>query len=529
MAEPGSPDLGLSDDPTAAEVGVLARRGVLWTAAGQVLTNGIRIASIAVLARLLTSADFGLVVGASVLLFVAANIRDLGIGAALVQHRAPTLTHVRTAFAVSLWIAVALGATMFLLAGPLARLLGDSDGAPIIRALSGLVVLRGLGTVPSQLAIRRMRFRLIASIDVAAYVVGTTVTMVLAWQGHGPWALVWGYLVETALGVAAMWAAIRPPVALTADRAALRELLRFGAGQTLATLANTIATQGDYVVVGNQLGAPALGFYNRAYELITYPSTLFNNIAGSVLFATLSRMQDDDAKLAKAFEQTLFLVAALLLPASAGMVLVAPEFIATLMGDAWMTAVVPLQIMALSMYFRTAYKIGAAVARGRGDVYRMAGIQLVYAFNVVVGALVASRWGIGAIAVTTTAAVIVHFVIMTGLGMRHTRTSWRQVVAVHLAALPGVAATLAMALPTVFALRAAEVGPGLTLLLTTAAGALGFALCALWLVRRRSPRWHGAWKQLRSLGRTDAAKTQRRQAKLALRAAEAAAAVDQDK
>lgn len=517
-------DPASAGDPAAADVGRLARRGLLWTTLGQVLSNGVRVVAIAILARLLAPADFGVVTGASVLLALATNVRDLGIGAALVQHRALTAAHIKTAFAVSAWIAVALAGGMFLAAGPLARLLGDGRGEPIIQALSALVLIRGLRAVPNQLAIRRMHFRLIALVDVGMYLVGITVTIVLAWAGFGPWALVWGYLAETALGGVVMWLAIRPPVALTVDRAALRDLLRFGAGQTLNTVANALATQGDYLVVGNQLGSDKLGFYNRAYELITYPSTLFNNVAGSVLFSSLSRLQDDRARLAQTFEQTLFLIAAVLVPASAGLVLVAPEFIHVLMGDAWLTAVVPFQVMACSMYFRTAYKVGATVARGRGDVYRMAGLQLLYAFNVIVGALLASRWGIGGVAVTTSAAVALHFAIMTWLGMLNTGTRWRTVLALHVAALPALGATLALAVPTAVALRAQGAASGLVLALTTAAGALGYLACAAWLVRRRGSRWASAWGDVRDLLRGGGGKAARRQAKLARRQAAAAAA-----
>jgi O-antigen/teichoic acid export membrane protein len=511
-------------DPAAADVGKLARRGLVWTTLSQVLSNGVRVIAIAILARLLTAADFGVVTGASVLLALATNVRDLGIGAALVQHRALTPAHIKTAFAVSAWIAVALAGAMFLTAGPLARLLGDGRGEPIIQALSALVLIRGLRAVPNQLAIRRMHFRLIALVDVGMYLVGITVTIVLAWAGYGPWALVWGYLAETTLGGLVMWLAIRPPIALTVDRGALRELMRFGAGQTLNTVANALATQGDYLVVGNQLGSDKLGFYNRAYELITYPSTLFNNVAGSVLFSSLSRLQDDRARLAQTFEQTLFLIAAVLVPASAGLVLVAPEFIRVLMGEAWMTAVVPFQIMACSMYFRTAYKVGATVARGRGDVYRMAGLQLVYAFNVIVGALIASRWGIGGVAVTTSAAVALHFAIMTWLGMLNTGTRWPTVLAIHLAAVPALIATLALAIPTALVLRGMHASSGVVLALTSAAGAVGYLGCAAWLIRRRGSRWATAWRELRELLRGGGTKAAGREAKLARRRAAAAAA-----
>jgi O-antigen/teichoic acid export membrane protein len=260
------------------------------------------------------------------------------------------------------------------------------------------VLIRGLRAVPNQLAIRRMHFRLIALVDVGMYLVGITVTIVLAWAGYGPWALVWGYLAETTLGGLVMWLAIRPPIALTVDRGALRELMRFGAGQTLNTVANALAHPGRLPrrrQPARLRQARVLQSRLRAHHVPVDPLQQRRR-QRAVLVAVAAAGRSGTA--AQTFEQTLFLIAAVLVPASAGLVLVAPEFIRVLMGEAWMTAVVPFQIMACSMYFRTAYKVGATVARGRGDVYRMAGLQLVYAFNVIVGALIASRWGIGGVA-----------------------------------------------------------------------------------------------------------------------------------
>ena len=121
----------------AAALGRATRRGIAWTAIGQIVTNAVRIGAVAALGRLLSSRDFGVVMGAMVLLTFAGTLRDLGVGMALVQHRAPTKAHVRTAFAVSLWLAIAVGGALVVAAAPLARLLGDEGGADIIRALAG--------------------------------------------------------------------------------------------------------------------------------------------------------------------------------------------------------------------------------------------------------------------------------------------------------------------------------------------------------------------------------------------------------
>src|SRR5205085_1544764 len=108
-----------------------------------------------------------------------------------------------------------------------------------------------------------------------------------------------------------------PPRGLGVDRAALRELMRYGTGETVMQITSTIATQGDYVVVGRALGDAPLGFYTRAYELVRFPANTFNSIVGSVLFPAMSRLQDDPVGLGESFRRVLFATSLVLMPASA--------------------------------------------------------------------------------------------------------------------------------------------------------------------------------------------------------------------
>ena len=59
--------------------------GVTWKLAGQVAIQLIRLLTVAVLARLLTPADYGAAAIAIVLATFAPTVADMGIGSALVQ------------------------------------------------------------------------------------------------------------------------------------------------------------------------------------------------------------------------------------------------------------------------------------------------------------------------------------------------------------------------------------------------------------------------------------------------------------
>jgi PST family polysaccharide transporter len=447
------------------------------------------VLTLLVLGRLLLPEEIGLVAKAMTVLVFANVVRDLGLGSALVQHKDPSDAHLRTAFTVGLGLSCALAAALAAAAEPIAAAYRSPAIAPMLRWLALLIALRGLATSALQLSKRALDFRTIALSDAAGYTAGALTSIALAAAGMGPWSLLYGYLVETTLTTGWLLARHGRALRLGFDRAAFRDLFRYGAGETVQTIASVIATQGDYVVIGRQLGAAPLGLYQRAYELVRFPATTFSSVVGSVLFPAFARLQDDRAQLATAFRRVLFATALVLLPASCVLIVLAEEVIRAVLGPQWSGAALPFRIMCLGMLFRTNYKVGALVARARGDVYGVALTQVVYAATVVGGAVLAVRWGIAGVAATTTAAIWILFATLTWLGLRHTALPVRDLVTCHAAPALVAAATTAATLAAALPLRALALAPWLVLLLSLLAAAAAFVASTLAAARRRTGDW----------------------------------------
>lgn len=496
MAEPAAP-VGSE----AAKVSAKLRRGIMWTTVASAAANLIRIVLIAVLGRLLEADDFGLVAAGLAMLAFVTVFRDLGIGAAIVQHRSPGPEHIGTAFVVSTLIATALGIFMYLGAPWLGPLVSrDPEIVPLVRVLAALVFLRGLGGLSQQLCQRAMDFRTLAKVEVTSEAIGAVVSIACALAGFGFWSIVWGYLVES------VWSTMLllhryPPGRIRFDREAFGELIGFGGGQTIQIIANIIAVQGDNAVVSRQLGSTALGFYSRAYELVQYPAKLFSSVVGSVLFPAFSRLQDDRPALRDAFVRTLFVNAVVLLPMSALLIVLAPETLHVLLGPGWDGAVLPFQIMLASMLFRTSYKVGGIVSRARGNVYYVAATQVIYAITVVGGALYAVRWGVEGVAITTTISILFQFVLLSGGAAIHVAMPLRDVFTCHLPAVFAMLATVLCAWPIANVLRTAGAPVSLTLICAGLAGAVGFFVVATISVRRRSAHWIWCYEQLATISR----------------------------
>ncbi|HXE58331.1 MAG TPA: lipopolysaccharide biosynthesis protein [Gemmatimonadales bacterium] len=409
-----------------------AMRGMFWVAFGRGARALLQVAVLGVLARLLAPDDFGVVSAALVVIGFTAIFAQLGFGPALVQREELEPRHLRTAFTVSLLSGFALGGLLWLLAPAIAAFYRIDEVAPVMRALAWAFPLKGLAVVSESLLQRDLRFRYLANREVVSYALGYGLLGVaLAMAGLGVWALVGAHMGQIALNTALLLLARRRGLRLGIDRRALGELAFFGGGFTAAKVGNYFALQGDNLVVGRWLGSAALGIYGRAYQLMAMPATLFGDVLDTVLFPAMARVQADPERLATAYRRGVALVALVMLPASAALVVWAPEVVHVMLGPQWSAVTLPFQVFACGLLFRTSYKMSDAIARATGAVYRRAWRQGVYASLVVGGAWVGQHWGVTGVAVGVFGALAVNFTMMAALSLSLARMSWRSFLVAH--------------------------------------------------------------------------------------------------
>lgn len=475
----------------AEAVGGKTRRGIQWSFIGAVITNAVRIVVLAVLGRALTKDDFGIVAAAVSVYVLVFTVRDLGIGIALVQRKELLPGHVATAFATSTYLGLALSSALFVAAPWIGRAYGIVESTDVIRGLAGMFAIRSVATTSRMLCQRAMNFRLITLVEIVAFTIGSGVAIASALAGAGPWALVAGYLTEEVISAGCYLVASPPKFSLRINRQRLRELLDFGGGYSVVLVANLVATFGDNFIVGRTLGAAQLGFYSRAYDLMRYPSMVFDAVVGNVLFPAFSRLQQDPADVASSFRRVTFVNALLLLPASAALIVVAPEAIRIVLGQGWNEAVLPFQILVTAMLLRTSMKLASIVAQALGAVNSVAVAQCLYAIILVGGAVGTVRWGIVGVATSTSIAIAIASFHACYLALRVARLSWRDFLTAHVPGLGLTVLAVATAWPLTIALRSIHLPAGVTFALgaivSVAACIAGVAIAT------RSGRGDFAW------------------------------------
>ena len=409
--------------------------GLLWTFYGKGAYALLQIAILAILARLVSPGDFGVVSAALIVIALSTIVSQVGVGPALVQRGALERRHIDSAFLASLVLGLGLGAAVWVGAPLAARFFRIGDVTAVLRGLAWLFPLQGLAAVAESLVKRELRFRWLANVDVISYGAGYgLVGIPAALLGMGVWALVAGQLAHNVFKTGLLLYGKPPHLRGRLELAALRDLMYFGGGFTVAKIANQVALQGDYLVVGRYLGATELGYYGRAYNLMSAPASGIGTVLDAVLFPVMARVQHEPQRLTVAYRRGMALITLGVLPPSVALLLLAPEVVHVVLGPRWAPMIVAFQILAAGMMFRTGSKLGDSLTRATGAVYQRAWRQIVYAILIVGGAIGGQRWGIVGVAWFVLGALAVNYLLMAQLSLGEAAMPWSVFWRAHLPA-----------------------------------------------------------------------------------------------
>src|SRR5690349_24457239 len=279
------------------------------TAVAQALSQGVRLLTSVVLARLLTPSDFGIVAVALIATTVLDQLKDVGTASAIIQRRDVDQVLLNTVFLLNLTLGVVLAGILAVLAGPIAVAFGNPDSASVIRVFAALMVVTAAGLVHQSLLRRTMRFRQIAVITIVQTIITAVVSLGSAALGLTYWSLVIGTVVGTVVGTVMLWFCHPWRPTWQVSFASLRSIWAFSWNLFLTNVIYILWSQADKVIVGRFTGGAGLGSYTMAQRLVTTPLQTLYAVVGEVSFSAFARRQDDDAALRSGFTRSAAVIA----------------------------------------------------------------------------------------------------------------------------------------------------------------------------------------------------------------------------
>lgn len=298
----------------------------------------VSIFATAVMARLLTPQDYGLIGMVAILTNFVTMYKDMGLSMATIQRPEISYEQISTLF----WVNVALSFAIMLFTAMLAPAVAWFYGEP---RLTWITVVTGVGfifgglTVQHEALLRRqMRFLALALISFISMMVGYALGITMAWLGFSYWALVSSQLAVVITSTAAIWAVCRWRPGLPHWDSGVRSMIHFGGNFTGFTTINYFSRNLDNLLIGRFWGAQQLGLYAKAYQLMTLPIDQINDPVTSVAIPALSRLTDSPQRYRQGYLRMLEKIAMLTMPAVALMIATSDWIILVVLGPQWREA-----------------------------------------------------------------------------------------------------------------------------------------------------------------------------------------------
>jgi PST family polysaccharide transporter len=296
-------------------------------------------------ARILVPADYGVMALAGFWTGSVGILAEMGLGAAIIQFHDLNKREIDTCFWITMTLA-AMGFVALLLSAPMiARWFAVPRLADVLRVLALVLPVTALRVVPDSLLRRHLALDRVSQAEVIGGVVTLPVMLGCAFAGLGVWTLVIGALLAPAVRSAATFAFAPWRPGLHIGGARVKELLSFSLAALGVKIMWALREWSNTLVIGKITGPATLGLYSMAEELALLPGSKISTVVNMLSLPIMAELQTDVDAMRTTFYRAIRLTAAIAVPTSAGMALVADEAVSVLLGPKWLPAVPLLRLL----------------------------------------------------------------------------------------------------------------------------------------------------------------------------------------
>ena len=314
--------------------------------AGRVADRCIGFVSIAILARLLTPDDFGLIALAGAMVAIVEAIGAFSFDWVLVREEKLDRSKLDTAWTLRLIVDSVLAVLVVLGGFWAAGFYEDPRLQPVAWLLAFALLISATENIGTVYFRREMVLEKEFLLRLTGKLAGFAVTIPVALMLKSYWALLAGILATKATLVAMSY--VMHPYRPWFSLERTRSLLSFSLWLQFNSMIDLLRTRLPDFVIARASGTQAVGLYSVANEIANLPSTELIAPINRAVYPGYAKQVVDHGPLAQTFLNVVGLIWTIALPAAAGLAAVAPLIVAILLGQKWLDAIPILRILAIA-------------------------------------------------------------------------------------------------------------------------------------------------------------------------------------
>ena len=345
--------------------------GLLWSFIDNFTNLGAQFVVGIILARILSPREFGLIGMLTIFIAISQSFIDSGFSNALIRKKDCTQTDYSTIFFFNLGVSILCYILLFIFSGAISSFFVEPQLKSLVQVLGLGLILNSFGIIQRTILTKTINFKLQTKVSFIASLVSGVIAITMALKGFGVWSLVALTLSRYALTSTFLWVYTKWKPTFIFCKKSFKELFGFGSKLLLSGLIDTAYRNIYYLVIGKYFSAVDLGFYTRADQFQSLPSSNLQGIIGRVSYPMLSSIQDDIPRLREAYikiiRSTMLITFILML----GMAAVSRPMILTLIGDKWKPSIIYLQMLCFVGMFYPLHALNLNMLQvlGRSDLF----------------------------------------------------------------------------------------------------------------------------------------------------------------
>lgn len=325
------------------------KKAALINGIGRYSKIGLSILVNAILARLLSPSDYGIVAVITVFSTFFSTLSDMGFGVAIVQNKTLSKKDINNIFSFTVYISFLLMIIFALFSFPISKFYNNDVYINLTLLLSISLLFDAMNMVPNGILNRNKEFIVIAVRTVIVYFIAALVTIILALKGFRYYSLVIQAILTSFLTFVWNYLDTRPKFKFHFEMESIHKVINYSAYQFAFNFVNYFSRNLDNLLTGKFMGSAQLGYYNKAYDLMLYPVNNLTGVVSPVLHPILSDFQKNFTVIYNKYMKVLkilFCVGALVAPIC---YLAGKEIITIIYGNNWNESIVCFQFLSIAI------------------------------------------------------------------------------------------------------------------------------------------------------------------------------------
>jgi lipopolysaccharide exporter len=330
-----------------------AINGAKWTTVSTAVSAVLQFAQVAIVARMLAPASFGIVSISTLIINFLSIFAHFGFANSIIHKQESNRRVLSTIYFFNIIIGIVLFAIIYLCIPLFVAYYKEPALAGVLKVSAFYFPIVFIGQIYNIMLEKELRFRTIALIEISGAAVAICTTIVLAYKGFEAMALIYGMLAGQTLRVICQNIAgrklFRPVLYFKINR--IKDHLKFGAFNVADSLLGFANTNIDSILIGGILGVNSLGYYTIAYQIAVYPVVRICPIITQICYPLIAKMKDNMDGLRRAYLAMTDFIFFVNIPLLGGLFIMAPYVIPLIYGDNWIQSVPLTQILVFMSAF----------------------------------------------------------------------------------------------------------------------------------------------------------------------------------